>query len=110
MERGIVGFGTYIPRIRIDRAAIAAAHKWSFPSLRGKGARALANWDEDPVTMGVEAARAVDLAGVGDLAFASTTAPYADLQNAALVAAPLGLPTEIATADFGGSIRAGTSA
>lgn len=40
MERGIISYGTYIPRLRIDRAAIAAAHSWAFPSMRGKGARA----------------------------------------------------------------------
>jgi 3-hydroxy-3-methylglutaryl CoA synthase/uncharacterized OB-fold protein len=110
MERGITSYGAYIPRLRIDRAAIAAAHSWAFPSLRGKGARALANWDEDTVTMAVEAARGVSLDGVGSIAFASTTAPYADLQNATLVASAIGLPDDIASSDASGSLRAGTSA
>lgn len=110
MTRGIISYGTYIPRLRIDRAAIAAAHSWAFPSMRGKGARALANWDEDTVTMGVEAARSFDRDGVTAIAFASTTPPYADLQNAALVAAGAGLASDVASSDASGSLRAGTSA
>lgn len=110
MERGITSYGAYIPRLRIDRAAISAAHSWAFPSLRGKGARALANWDEDAVTMAVEAARGVALDGVGAIAFASTTPPYADLQNAALVASAIGLASDVSSSDCAGSLRAGTSA
>jgi 3-hydroxy-3-methylglutaryl CoA synthase/uncharacterized OB-fold protein len=110
MTRGILSFGAYIPALRIDRAAIAAANAWAFPSVRGKGARALANWDEDTVTMSVEAARGASLTGIGGVIFASTTPPYADLQNATLVTSALGLPVETATTDTSGSLRAGTSA
>ncbi len=110
MERGITSYGAYIPRLRIDRAAIAAVHSWAFPSLRGKGARALANWDEDTVTMAVEASRGANLGGVSAIAFASTTPPYADLQNATLVAAAAGLGPDVAARDYAGSLRAGSSA
>jgi 3-hydroxy-3-methylglutaryl CoA synthase len=112
MENGITSFSAYIPSLRIDRAAIAAAHSWSFPALkgRGKGARALANWDEDAITMGVEAARGLTLGSVGAMAFASTNPPFANLQNASMAAAALGLPANIFTSDIGGSLRAGTSA
>ena len=110
MERGITSYGAYIPRLRIDRAAIAAAYKWAFPSLRGKGARSLANWDEDTITMGVEAARGASLGCVSSICFASTTPPYADLQNATLVASAIGLANDVASTDASGSLRAGTSA
>jgi len=110
MTRGILSYGAYIPALRIDRAAIAAANAWAFPSVRAKGARALANWDEDTVTMSVEAARGVSPSGIGALIFASTTPPYADLQNATLVTSALGLPIETATTDTAGSLRAGTAA
>lgn len=110
MERGITSSGAYIPRLRIDRAAIAATHSWAFPSLRGKGARSLANWDEDTVTMAVEATRGTRLEEVSSIAFASTTPPYADLQNASLVAAAAGLSESIIARDYAGSLRAGTSA
>ena len=110
MERGITSYGGYVPRLRIDRAAIASAHSWAFQSLRGKGARALANWDEDTVTMAVEAARGAKLDGVTAIAFASTTPPYADLQNATLVASAAGLGPDVAARDYAGSLRAGSSA
>lgn len=112
MDRGITSFGAYVPSLRLERNAIAAAHAWSFPSLQGqaKGQRAVASWDEDTVTMSVEAARGVALDGVSALSFASTTPPFADLQNATLIASALGLPATLATADFAGSLRAGTSA
>jgi 3-hydroxy-3-methylglutaryl CoA synthase len=110
MERGILSYGAYIPMLRIDRGAIAAANAWAFPGRRGNGARALANWDEDAVTMSVEAARGVDLEDVGSVLMSSVTAPYADLQNAMLVSSALGLAAEIATLDVTGSLRAGTSA
>ena len=111
-KRGITSFGAYIPNLRIERSAIAEAHSWSFPDLkaRSKGVRALANWDEDTITMGVEAARRATLGNIGDLVFASTTPPFADLQSATLVSSALGLANTVMTSDNGGSLRAGTSA
>jgi 3-hydroxy-3-methylglutaryl CoA synthase len=113
---GITGFGAYIPRLRLERASIAAAHAWMAPSLRGmaRGSRAFCSWDEDAITMAVEAARdCVRLshrATIGNLTFASTTFPYADLQNSSIVAGALGLPPNTSTADLGGSQRVGVSA
>jgi 3-hydroxy-3-methylglutaryl CoA synthase len=53
---GIKSFGAYIPRRRMSRAAIAAAHAWALPSLKSlaKGEKSLCSWDEDVV--GTEAA------------------------------------------------------
>ena len=112
---GIKRFGGYVPRLRIDRSAIAEAHKWMAPGLRGqaKGSRAFLSWDEDAVTMAVEAARdCLADAGAGKieaLHLASTSLPYADLQHASLVASALRLPEDIASSDGGFSQRAGTS-
>ena len=111
---GISSLAAYLPRLRLTRKAIVDAHRWADPGLAGKaqGERAMCNWDEDAVTMGVEAARsclqastAVDL-----LVFASTTAPFADRQNAGIVALALNLPEDMASLDVGASQRAGTSA
>lgn len=110
MQRGILSYSAYVPALRIDRAAIAAANAWAFPSARGKGARALTNWDEDSITMAVEAARGVDAAQAGSILFASTTPPFADLQNATIVATALALPETVTTLDATGSVRAGASA
>lgn len=113
---GILGFGAYIPRLRLQRSAVLAAHGWFNPSLKSlaKGERSFANWDEDVITMAVEAARD-GLHGharetIGSILLASTTAPFADRQNAGIVKEALNLPDTVATLDIGGSRRAGVSA
>lgn len=112
---GITSFGAYVPRLRLQRKAIVDAHVWADPGLAGKarGERSMCNWDEDPVTMGVEAARAclnsVD-AAPGGIYFASTSAPFADRQNAGILAGALGLPEDIASVDITASQKAGTGA
>ena len=113
---GIKSYAAYIPRLRMDRAAIAAAHAWALPGLKGvaKGERAFGSWDEDSITMSVAAVRDCmrTAAGgsVGALTYASTTPVFADLQNASLVAAACGLAGSLSTLDSAGSLRAGTSA
>ena len=117
---GITAFGAYIPRRRLQRKAIAQANAWFAPNLVGgaRGERAMANWDEDAVTMAVEAARdclpasdpAKDRGFVDAIYLASTTLPFADRQNAGIVAAALGLAEGISSFDLASSQRAGTSA
>ncbi len=90
---GITGFGAYVPRLRLQRQAIVDAHKWADPALAGKakGERSMCNWDEDAVTMGVEAARGCldgSEAAPDIVYFASTSAPFADRQNAGIDATP----------------------
>ena len=64
--------------------------------------------------MAVEAARdclrGADVSQIAGLTLASTTLPYADLQNSAIVAGALALGECVATADATGSQRAATSA
>jgi len=113
---GIVSFGAYVPRLRLQRAAVVQANQWFAPALKahGKGERAMANWDEDAITMAVEAARdavAADHRGdIATLLFASTTAPFEDRQNAGIVKEALNLRDEVLTLDIGGSQKAGTGA
>ncbi|HEX3918994.1 MAG TPA: OB-fold domain-containing protein [Caulobacteraceae bacterium] len=113
---GIIACGAYAPRLRLQRQAVAAAHAWFAPGLRGlaKGERAMAGWDEDAVTMALEAARdclsGLDRARVGRVVLASTSHPFVDRQNAGIVKEALNLPDAVATLDVGGSQRAGTSA
>lgn len=111
---GISALAVYLPRLRLARKAIVDAHRWADPGLAGKaqGERTMCNWDEDAVTMGVEAARVClgDSRDVDCLLFASTSAPFADRQHAGIVAGALNLPEDIATLDAGASQRAGTSA
>lgn len=109
---GITGYGAYIPRRRLSRASIVAAHQWADPGLasKGRGERSMCNWDEDCVTMAVEAARSLPVsAEFPALYFASTSAPFADRQHSAVLATALGLPESIASIDLACSQRAGTS-
>jgi hydroxymethylglutaryl-CoA synthase len=112
---GIVRAAGYVPRYRLSRAAIAAAGSWYDPSLKGlgKSERSVCDWDEDVITMATEAARhclGPTPATPASLFLASTTMPFADRQNSAVVATALDLPTSTHTADLGHSQRAGTSA
>ena len=113
---GILAWGAYIPRRRLQRSAIYAANAWFAPDLKGaaKGERAVANWDEDAITMAVEAARdalaGIDRASVGSVSLASTTLPFADRLNAGIVKEALTLDGAIAALDVTGSLRAGASA
>jgi hydroxymethylglutaryl-CoA synthase len=115
-ETGILAFGAYIPKRRLQRAAIHAANKWFAPGLAGlaRGERAVANWDEDALTMAVEAARdcltGLDRAEVAGLTLASTTLPFADRLNAGVVKEALTLDDDVRASDATGSLRAGTSA
>jgi 3-hydroxy-3-methylglutaryl CoA synthase/uncharacterized OB-fold protein len=107
---GIVSYGTYVPYRRLKRSAIAQV----LGTPTGKGERAIASFDEDSVSMAVEAARdALAAAPAGDieaLFFATSTPPYAEKLNAALIGAATRLPGEIRASDSTGSVRAGMSA
>jgi 3-hydroxy-3-methylglutaryl CoA synthase len=114
-DRGILAYGGYIPRLRLRRETIADALSWISPGLKAqaRGERSTCAWDEDALTMAVEAARDCRLDGLdapSDLILASTTLPFADRDNAALVTEALDLPEHINTLDVSSSQRAGTSA
>lgn len=98
---GIVRYGSYVPFMRLPRAAFGG----------GKGERAVASYDEDAVSMAVEAAReAVRGAPPLDaLLLATTSPPYAEKLNAAIVHAACHLPPSVTALDVTGSTRAGTS-
>jgi 3-hydroxy-3-methylglutaryl CoA synthase/uncharacterized OB-fold protein len=112
---GIKDCGAYLPRLRIERAAIGAATGWAgAPGRSPRGQRSFCNWDEDSLTMAVEAARDcvrdIDRSTIGWMGLASTTLPFADRSNAAVAATALNLRADCATLDFGSSRRAGTGA
>lgn len=115
-EIGILAFGGYVPRQRLQRAAVFAQVGWFNPGLKGlaKGERAASSWDEDPITMAVEAARDClgerDRADIARVILASTTLPNADRLNAGIVKEALNLDDTVGAADAAGSLRAGTSA
>src|SRR6266404_8350306 len=78
---GLVSVGAYVPRYRLTGALLREA--WGGA---GDGERALANHDEDSLTMACEAALAAltgrDVSRVGACFLASTSAPYAEKSTA----------------------------
>lgn len=112
----ILATGAYVPRLRLQRAAVVAATRWFNPALAalGQGERAMASWDEDAITMAVEAARdcmmGYDRSQLTRVVLASTSLPFADRLNTGVVKEALGLPDSISALDITGSQRAGTSA
>ena len=107
---GITSYGGYIPLHRLSREEFFRA--WGGLALPGE--RAVANFDEDSVTMATEAAidcmKGIDPKTVDGLFFATTTSPYREKQCSTIISVALDLGREIRTADFTGSLRAGTIA
>lgn len=107
---GITAFGAYIPFNRMERKRLAEAYGEPAPP----GEKAVANYDEDSVTMAVEAARdcltGSGPAALGGVFFATTTPPYREKQSATTVAAAIDAPDTIRTADYTSTLRAGTTA
>lgn len=108
---GIVAYGAYVPYHRLKRSEIAAV----LGEGGGKGTRAVASYDEDATSMGVEAARAA-LRGAPRgavperILFATANPPYLDKTNAAVIHAALDLPGSALALDFGGAVRSGVGA
>lgn len=115
MKAGITGYGAYIPRRRLNRELVAKTNAWFAPNIRGRGERAVANWDEDAITMGVAAARDLlgdhwDRSNIRQLILSSTTMPFADRLNAGVVTEALNLSEQLSAMDITGSQTAGIAA
>src|SRR6516165_1922716 len=106
MTAGIAAWGSYLPYWRLQRSAIGAV----LGSGAGRGTRAVASYDEDTTTLGVEAGRRAVAIGPGVAAiqelFLSTPDPgYLDKTSATTVHAALGLGRGVGAYDFAGSSR-----
>ena len=109
--RGILAYGAHVPYRRLDRAAISDV----MGSGGGRGWRAVASFDQDTTTMGVEAARQALAGASSDLApdalWFSTVAPaYVDKTNATTVHAALRLDAAVPALDLGGAVRSAVGA
>ena len=113
---GIVSYGAYLPRYRLSRDSIFKSIGWLNPgsAAYARGEKAIANFDEDSITMATSAAidclAEFDRSKVEGLYFASTTMPYKERLNAGIITNSLNLPDTIRSSDFSGSLRAGTTA
>jgi len=112
---GIVAYGGYLPRLRLERKAVAQANAWFAPQFlsRATGTRSLANWDEDSITMSVAAARdcltSRDRSSIGSVVLASGTLPFAERLNAGVVCAALSLDESVSACDVTGAQTAALS-
>ncbi|QLK27281.1 zinc ribbon domain-containing protein [Natrinema zhouii] len=110
----ITGIGAYAPRFRITADAFEDA--WGQFHAAGINEKAVPAADEDPLTMGYEAAtRAleaadIDAASVDWFAFASSRPPAAEEDLTARLGAMVALSESATRQLFTGSTRAGTRA
>lgn len=108
---GIAAVGGYVPLLRMDRKAAARELAWSGLAMPRAGMRAVADWDEDSLTMAVEASRGLLGDGPPDmLRFASTSAYFTDRAQSGMMLDALALPRTVRTSDAANSRRAGTTA
>lgn len=113
---GITSFGAYIPWYRMNRRIIFDQMGWfnGATASIARGEKAVANYDEDAVSMAVAAA--IDcLSGKSrqepdGLYLASLSLPFAQRQNAVIVSDALNSRSDIRTADYTGCLKAGTTA
>jgi hydroxymethylglutaryl-CoA synthase len=111
MTKGILSYGAYVPYFRLPRATISAA----LGTPPGGGERAVASYDEDATSMGVEAARIALRGGPegvapADVFFATADPPYLDKTNATAIHAALDLDSSVGAYDMVGSVRSGVAA
>ena len=119
MDIGIVGYGCYIPRLRISVEEIARVWGADAESYR-KGLiveeKAVPDMDEDTVTISVEAARnallraGIDPTRIGSVYVGSESHPYAVKPSGTVVAEALGIGSNVMIADFEFACKAGTAA
>ena len=108
---GIAVIGGYVPLLRLDRKAASRELGWSGLPMPRSGTRAVADWDEDALTMAVEAARPLcGQSAPKALRFASTSAYFTDRAQSGIALDALALPRTVRTSDAANSRRAATSA
>jgi hydroxymethylglutaryl-CoA synthase len=110
---GIESYAAALPTLRLPASAYVAA--WGSCSARGMKQKAFCAYDEDPVTLGIDAARAA-LARLGKevrvaaLFFAATNPPYDEKPSAATLPTALFAGGALRVTELSGSPQAGMQA
>jgi hydroxymethylglutaryl-CoA synthase len=116
---GIIGYGAYIPRNRIQVEEIAKVWGADAPSYkRGLGLeeKAVPSPDQDTITMSVEASRkalaraGIDPREIGAVYVGSESHPYAVKPSGTILAEALGATPEVHSASFEFACKAGSEA
>ncbi len=117
-KTGIVGYGVYVPKLRITVEEIARTWKKDGKKISaglGLAEKAVASWDEDSCTIAVEAARrAVETARInaqkiGAIYVGSESKPYAVKPTASIVADAINAGPDLMAADLEFACKAGTA-
>jgi hydroxymethylglutaryl-CoA synthase len=111
---GLLGYGSYIPMYRITNAEISRV--WGQSSDGPIEEKAVAGFDEDAVTIAIEAARnalaraEIDPEHLRAIWVGSESHPYAVKPSSTIVAEALGASPYLLAADFEFACKAGTEA
>ncbi len=112
MVLGVVNYGVYVPKYRIKAEEYIKV--WGRFSARGVKEKAVADLDEDVMSMGLgsaeQAIEGVDLRDIKVLSFASTTPPYTEKLLSSFLIEGLGLNKNIFVSEHLSSTRSGTEA
>lgn len=107
--KGIISYGAYVPNNRLQRKKIGEF----FGSRSMVGEKAVAGFDEDSVSMGVEAAlnclNGIHQTDIGMVYFATTSAPYKEKGSIATITKALNLSEQVVGIEATSSLRSGTS-
>lgn len=107
---GISACGAYVPLYRLSKDEISRA--WGRPAVGGE--KAVANFDEDSLTMavaaGIDCLQGVERSSIDGLYFASTTPPYKEKLSSSIIASALDMRHDAFTGDFAHSLRGGSIA
>jgi hydroxymethylglutaryl-CoA synthase len=113
---GLAGFGAYVPRFRVDTAAIAAAWRPRGTAGAAVAQKSVTGPDEDVVTMAIEAGRTavgrsgLEASSIGAVWVGTESKPYAVKPSATIVAEALGITPGVVAADMEFACKAGSEA
>lgn len=102
--RGIISAAAHLPHWRLSHAAVGGV----LGTGAGRGSRTVASYDEDSLTMAVEAGRRVlhrSSVPPAALWFSTTSPTYVEKTNATIAHAALRLPGDVLAADAGAGLR-----
>jgi hydroxymethylglutaryl-CoA synthase len=113
---GIAGYGAYVPRFRVQTAAIAATWRPRGAAGAPVAEKSVPGADEDVVTMAIEAARTaigragIDPSSIGAVWVGTESKPYAVKPSATIVAEALDITPSVVAADMEFACKAGSEA
>jgi hydroxymethylglutaryl-CoA synthase len=112
---GIVGYGGYVPRFRLDAAEVERVWKGT-ERKRGRSCKAVPGPDEDTTTIAIQAARnalemaAIDPGSLTAIWFGTESKPYAVKPTSTIVADAIGALPRANAADWEFACKPGTEA